>query len=67
MKKKFVFNPLTANFDLITIPDDEANQILVHEYNQAGNPLMLVDQVTGQALSLGPLPVFDNEGNMVKA
>jgi len=57
------FNPLTGKFDLVS--KFNANRIVTHQLNQAGNPLYAYDVQTGTYLLMDPLVVTDDEGNVV--
>lgn len=62
-KQKYIFNPITGQFDAITEVD--FSDIITHEKNDAGHDLVLWDDVLKKYLSLHFLPVTDNDGNVV--
>lgn len=66
-KDTVVLNPFDGR--LLLVPGgsggDAAGKIVTHTRNPAGNPLVLLDPVTGQYYALGPLPVTDSQGNVV--
>lgn len=62
-KQKYIFNPITGQFDAITEVD--FSDILTHEKNQAGIDLVIWDDVHKVYLPLHFLVVTDNEGNVV--
>ena len=62
-KVDFIINPFTGELDgvLKFNPD----RIITHSNNQAGNPLMIYDPVSGNYMEMQPLIVTDNNGNVV--
>lgn len=62
-KPKYIFNPLTGQFDAIT--DVDFSDIITHEKNQAGKDLVIYDQASSTYLPLHFLVVTDNEGNVI--
>lgn len=43
------------------------SEIVTHELNAAGNLLVIYDINSLQHIAMGPLPVVDNNGDVVKA
>jgi hypothetical protein len=62
---KFVLNPISGQLDLVNISDE--SEIVTHTQNSAGNPLSIYDPTLGVNLAMGPLPVTDNNGNLLRA
>lgn len=51
--------------EVIDVADQLFDLVLTHDRNAVGNTFGARDEVTGQHLSMGPLVVCDNEGNLV--
>lgn len=64
-KEVFLFNYVTGEFDLAL--KFNASRLVTTNDNINGRPLMTVDPVTNELVPTGPLPVTDDEGNMIVA
>jgi hypothetical protein len=64
-KQKFVFNPLTGNFDLVLKFNED--QIVTSDYNAAGSPFLTYDLLSDSYINDYDQPVVDEEGNLVIA
>jgi hypothetical protein len=62
-KIKIEFNPITGKFDLVS--KFNPDRIVTNEYNAAGHLLVTYDPFSGTYLSMDPVVVTDNEGNVV--
>lgn len=62
-RTKIEFNPITGKFDLVSKFNE--NRIVTNEYNAAGHLLVTYDIVSNTYLSMDPVVVTDNEGNVV--
>lgn len=62
-KTKFEFNPITGKFDLVRQFNE--NRIVTNEYNAAGTLLVTYDLASNSYISMDPVVVTDNEGNVV--
>jgi len=70
MAKKIVLNVFTGDFDYIDIESvDEKvadlDKIVTHRLNSAGHELEVYDSTTTSHVSLGPIIIVDNSGNVV--
>lgn len=61
-KDELVLNPITGQLDMIR--KFNPDRIITHQFNDTGGPLTVTDQ-QNNILNLGPLPVVDNNGNLV--
>jgi hypothetical protein len=60
-----VLNPVTGQLDMVR--KFNADRIVTHMMNQAGNPLVVYDPLSGTYLSMDAVIVTDNNGNVVVA
>jgi hypothetical protein len=66
-KLKYKFNAITGKFDLVSESATAKDGPISHEMNSAGYPLVVYDPASGTYLNMGPLPIFDLDGNQVIA
>lgn len=62
-EKKYKFNPLTGEFELIV--KFNPKRIISHEYNMAGTKNMIYDPASKTHVEMGAQIVIDEEGNVV--
>lgn len=62
-KIKYVLNPFTGQFD--AVKDTNFNRIVTHQYNAAGNVLMMYDPIVSAYIEMDALIVTDDDGNVV--
>jgi hypothetical protein len=62
-KVQTVLNPITHKLDMVRIFNPD--RIATHTLNPAGNPLVIYDPVSGLYMSMGPIVITDNNGNVV--
>ena len=58
-----ILNPITGQLDMVQ--KFNPNRIITHSGNQAGNPLMIYDPLTGLYTPMDFVNVTDSDGNVV--
>lgn len=58
-----IINPFTGELDMVR--NFNVNRIVTNSFNQAGNPLVIYDPLSGLYLDAGPSVVVDINGNVV--
>ena len=60
---KYLFNVFTGEFDMVL--KFNPDRLVTNCLNQAGNPLVVYDPMSGLYLEAGPSVVVDNNGSVV--